>query len=398
MDKEDLFQSPNLLAADYQHFKVSERLLLTGHSHQAWPDIGLLAQSKAWTDAAEHIDEKWQLAFEQARLVACGFAQLLGDDKPEYYTLAANTHDLLVRFISSLPLTKRHTIITTDGEFHSMRRQLDRLNEEAVEVIKVPVEPIVTLSERIAAEITSATAAVMMSAVMFRDAAIVQDLHLVAEAAEKQGAEFLVDAYHAVGVVPFNLNVQGLHQAFVVGGGYKYCQLGEGNCFLRVPPNCKLRPVVTGWYAEFSSLEDGGSGVSYGANANRFQGSTYDPTSHYRGASVFDFFRTRGLDASFLREVSQHQIRLLAQEFDARELDRKIVTRNETDLSQVAGFLALRTPFAGELQKRLRARNVWTDQRDGYLRLGPAPYLCDLQLQDGIEALAECCKGLTLNQ
>ena len=27
--------------------------------------------------------------------------------------------------------------------------------------------------------------------------------------------------------------------AFVVGGGYKYCQLGEGNCFLRVPPGTR---------------------------------------------------------------------------------------------------------------------------------------------------------------
>ena len=29
--------------------------------------------------------------------------------------------------------------------------------------------------------------------------------------------------------------------AFVVGGGYKYCQLGEGNAFLRFPPGCELR-------------------------------------------------------------------------------------------------------------------------------------------------------------
>ena len=27
--------------------------------------------------------------------------------------------------------------------------------------------------------------------------------------------------------------------AFITGGGYKYCQLGEGNCFLRVPPGCR---------------------------------------------------------------------------------------------------------------------------------------------------------------
>ena len=28
------------------------RLLLTGHSHQAWPDCGFAAQQRAWLDAA----------------------------------------------------------------------------------------------------------------------------------------------------------------------------------------------------------------------------------------------------------------------------------------------------------------------------------------------------------
>ena len=47
-----------------------------------------------------------------------------------------------------------------------------------------------------------------------------------------------------------------LGDAFVVGGGYKYCQLGEGNCFLRIPPDTDLRPVVTGWFSEFTALAD----------------------------------------------------------------------------------------------------------------------------------------------
>ena len=37
-----------------------------------------------------------------------------------------------------------------------------------------------------------------------------------------------------------------LDSAFVVGGGYKYMQMGEGNCWLRVPGDCRLRPIHTG--------------------------------------------------------------------------------------------------------------------------------------------------------
>src|SRR3954470_18471271 len=42
----------NLLARHYSRFRVGERLLLTGHSHQAWPDIAFDAQQRAWLAGA----------------------------------------------------------------------------------------------------------------------------------------------------------------------------------------------------------------------------------------------------------------------------------------------------------------------------------------------------------
>src|SRR5688572_3145432 len=54
-----LHTSPNALAPHYSRFRVGDRLLLTGHSHQAWPDVGLAAQQQAWLDAADLADRKW---------------------------------------------------------------------------------------------------------------------------------------------------------------------------------------------------------------------------------------------------------------------------------------------------------------------------------------------------
>ena len=45
----------------------------------------------------------------------------------------------------------------------------------------------------------------------------------------EHGAELLIDAYHHLNVVPFRMTR--LERAYVVGGGYKYCQAGEGACF-----------------------------------------------------------------------------------------------------------------------------------------------------------------------
>jgi len=384
-----LYASPNALAPHYSRFRVAERLLLTGHSHQAWPDVGFEAQQHAWLDAAEYVDEKWEHAFAQAERVRRGFARLL-DDSDGTIALGANTHELVVRWLSALPIRQRPRLVTTTAEFHTIRRQLDRLAEEGIAVAKVPALPATTLAERLARTVDDRTAAVLVSAVLYENAHLVPNLAHVLEACRRAGAELLVDAYHALNVVPFSLRAEGLEAAFVVGGGYKYCQLGEGNCFLRVPVSCAPRPVITGWFSEFALLPSAPAGgqVPYGFGPDRFAGATYDPTSHYRGAAVFEFFEQHDLTPTLLREVSQHQIRLLAQLFDDLDLDPAVVSRDRSlPIERIGGFVALRCPRAEALSRRLRHEGVATDSRGDTLRLGPAPYLSDEQLRTAVGLL-----------
>ena len=386
----------NPLARHYTRFRVAERLLLTGHSHQAWPDVAFEGPLEALADAAELADDKWDRAAERAGRVRAGFARLLGDRAGDV-ALGQNTHELVTRFLSALPITARPRLVTTDGEFHTLRRQLDRLAEERwIEVVKVGGRPVETLAGRLADAITGRTAAVLVSSVRFEDARIVPRLGAVLAACRRAGAELLVDAYHHLNVVPFPLDREDLGDAFVVGGGYKYCQLGEGNCFLRVPPGREhLRPLLTGWFSEFGQLTHRPDGtVRYGEGGARWVGATYDPTSHYRAARVFEFFADQGLTPGFLRELSQHQVGLLAERFDALDLDPKVVTRDRTlPLASLGGFLALQSPRAGELCVRLKERGVTTDTRGDLLRLGPAPYLSDAQLADAMAALGEAARG-----
>lgn len=197
------------LAQHYRRFNVSERILLTGHSHQAWPDVAFEGLEQAFVDAALHVDDKWSAAADVAASVRSGFAKLLGEPNPDALALGQNTHELVTRFLSALPLHKRPRLVTTDGEFHTIRRQLDRLAEAGVEVLKVAARP-------------------------------------VAKA-----------------------------------------------CVVEIPP------------------------------------------------------------------------------------------------SQRGGFLALRLPNAQDVSQRLRERHVWTDARGPFLRLGPAPYVTDAQLEDAVQALVE---------
>lgn len=389
MKPDDLYATPNALAKHYSKFRVNERLLLTGHSHQAWPDCGYEAQKHAWQDAAEYADDKWSHAFAKADRVRCGYARLLDDNCGEI-ALASNTHDLVVRFLSALPLKSRSRLVTTDGEYHSVRRQADRLAEEGIEIVRVAAEPVASLADRLIEAVDKHTAAVLVSAVMFRTAQIVPDLGRVVSECDPLGIAVLVDAYHAINAIPFSLQKQKLERAFIVGGGYKYCQLGEGNCFLRFPSDCGMRPVITGWFSEFSALADSKkeSHVAYGRGGDRFAGSTYDPTSHYRGSAVFEFFEENKLTPSLLRDVSQHQIGLLAARFDEWSFAPTQIDRDRTlSMTQIAGFLALRSPNAQNIYEALRVKGVLTDYRGDFLRLGPAPYLSDAQLHKAMDLL-----------
>jgi kynureninase len=89
------------LAPHYSRFRVSERILLTGHSHQAWPDVAFEAQQRAWLDAAELVDDKWTRAFEVAEDVRAGWRRLLNEPGGDI-ALGQNTHELIVRFLSAV--------------------------------------------------------------------------------------------------------------------------------------------------------------------------------------------------------------------------------------------------------------------------------------------------------
>ena len=150
-----------------------------------------------------------------------------------------------------------------------------------------------------------------------------------------------------------------------------------------------MRPVLTGWFAEFAALEHAGprKAVEYGNGAAAFAGATYDPTSHYRAAAVFDFHVQQGLTPERLREISRHQVGLLQHEIEALDLPPAKAHIEPMSADRRAGFLAIRSPHAGEISHALRTRGVLTDFRGEILRLGPAPYLSDDQLRDAVQHL-----------
>ncbi|HVY44492.1 MAG TPA: aminotransferase class V-fold PLP-dependent enzyme, partial [Minicystis sp.] len=230
----------------YGAFLAGGRVLLTGHSHQAWPDVVRDALASVFDEAARLVDDKWDEAV-LPRVARVGRAVLarMGFDEDDDIAFGRSTHELVFRLLTCLPLASRPRVVTTTGEFHSLHRQLRRLEEEGVDVAWVDAAPREGLEERVLAAITPGTAMVALSAVLFEDAYVVPRLGGVVARAVEVGALPLVDAYHAFNVVPIDLGPAAT-EAFVTAGGYKYAEFGEGICWMRLAKGRALRPVDTG--------------------------------------------------------------------------------------------------------------------------------------------------------
>ena len=378
---------------EYGAFLRHDRVLLTGHSHQAWPDAARDAGARAFDDAARWVDDKWgEAVFPMVEKVGARVLARLGFASTDAITFGANTHELVFRLMSALRWSDRPRIVTTTSEFHSLHRQLSRLAEEGVDVVWVDASDRERLASRLLDALTPGTAMLAMSAVLFEDAWIVDRLGEIVSRAVDMGTIPLVDAYHAFNVAPLDLGPAAEH-AFVTGGGYKYAQLGEGVCFLRCPSRSSLRPAYTGWFADYGALaKPRTTDVGYGDGGARFAGATFDAVPFYRADAVLDVFDRHGLTPARLREISTRQTSLLVSTLQELGVTpQRLTLASSSDPSRRAGFVALRSPRAQQLSAALREVGVYTDARGDVLRLGPAPYLTDDEIVRGARALAKAC-------
>lgn len=374
--------------AAYSRFVTDQRILLSGHSHQAWPDVARDAMVEAFDDAARFIDDKWgEAIFPKMKFVGSGILARLGLAETDAITFGKSTHELVTRLLSCFPISSQPTVVTTTGEFHSLHRQLTRLSEEGLRVVWVDATDRSTLADRLLEAIVPGVSMVAASAVLFEDSFVLPRLGEIVNRAASVGAIPLVDAYHAFNVVPLDWGPS-QDKLFVTAGGYKYAEFGEGICFLRVPADSVLRPLDTGWFADFGALDRERTGrIDYGPGGDRFSGATFDPSPFYRAEAVLRHFDSFDLTVARLRSISLEQTRRIMTVLDNAGLGERIVTPRED--GRRGGFVAIRCPNASNVVIRLRGRGVFADSRRDILRLGPAPYLYDDEIDRGAQMATE---------
>ena len=146
-----------------------------------------------------------------------------------------------------------------------------------------------------------------------------------------------------------------------------------------VPQHNQFRPLYTGWFAEFGTLNQTKTAqVQYSENGYQFAGATMDFTALYRLEAVLDLYQqqhitidavhqhVQQLQQAFLVELAQQQHPLLNHDALLAQ-----------DLTHHGHFLTFRLPSLEQvsaLASYLKNHKIHTDYRGDRLRFGFAPY------------------------
>ena len=352
------------------------RLHMAAHSHHLWPDASFDGQVECWNDAARLADRKWDRIMGEIWPEAqCHVASELGTDMPDAIVFAPNTHELIVRLFAAASEKWPVRVLTSDGEFHSARRQFARWEEAGAAIVeRVPAEPFDTFTHRFLERARSGGHDfIFVSQVLFGSGRTFDAIGELAALARPEGPWVVVDGYHAFMAIEAPFDAAAAKSAFYLGGGYKYAMAGEGCAFLHAPPGFGPRPRITGWYAEFEDLTLPPGSVGYRGDAMRFMGSTFDSSGLYRFNAVQRMLLENGLTTA---RISAHaaglQRLLLAQLADSRLASAELL--NPPVDSPHARFLAFRSPSAQRWCAGLAEQNCIVDVRGDVLRIGLGLY------------------------
>ena len=371
-----------------------ERLHFAAHSHHLWPDASFEGQVECWEDAAAKADHKWDKVMDEVWPEAqANVATELGSTDASAIIFASNTHDCLIRLVAACPRRDGSAlrVLTSDGEFHSARRQLARWAETGeVELTKVAAEPFDDFSGRfLAAAEAGEHDLILVSQVLFNSGRLFDRGTELAALARPDGPWVVIDSYHAFMAIQAPVTPAIAASAFVLGGGYKYAMAGEGMGFMHCPPAFGERPPITGWFAEFGELTaPPGSSVGYTRDAMRFMGATFDPSALYRFNAIQRMLKENGLNTALIAaRIGNLQERLLAG--IAGSTLGAVEQLNPLDGRPHARFLAFRDSRAQRWCDELDRQGIVTDVRGDVLRIGFGLYHDEEDVDRLIAAVVE---------
>jgi kynureninase len=335
------------------------------------------------------LHEAWTPWQEEEQQHRARLAQLIGATRTDCIIPKVSAGQGLRTVLNALPHGSSDVprVLSTSAEFDSV----DVILKQYAAVGRIHLETVpchapggrVDLS-RLFAAIPNSVDLVIVSQVLFATGQVLPGVDRLADACHSSGARLLVDAYHAIGVIP--VNVAAMQADFVLGGSYKYLRGGPGAAFLYISPaalDSDLHPIDIGWFAkERPFFYERPNPPRFAPGGDAFLESTPPVLTYYQARAGQQLTLALGVDrirAYSLDRLSRLKRYLAGVEIAATGAD-----------DQHGAFLTIEHPQAASLANQLEQRGITTDARGRYLRLSPDYLTTDTQMREAANILASC--------
>ena len=316
-------------------------------------------------------------------------AGVLGAEPGEVAVTDSTTINLYRLAVAALDARlDRRTIVIERSEFPTDRYIVEGLvRERDLDVRWLDGDPVEGLTTaEIAATFDDDTALLILSAVNYRSAAIV-DIGAVTHAARAAGALVLWDLSHAGGSIPVNLEANGVDLA--VGCTYKYLNGGPGApafLYVRHDLQDQLRPPIQGWFAQSNQFEMGPR-FEPRRGIGRWLVGTPGIIALTAAQASIEVVAEAGIDAIRAKGIAltEYAIRLT----DAWLAPLGCSVGAPRDPARRGAHISIRHPDASRLTKALIAQGVIPDYRaPDSIRVGLSPLTTSFEdVHRGLKAL-----------
>jgi kynureninase len=376
------------IAPLFSRVLASDRIYLENHS------LGRPLDAMA-DDIAEaaalwfgRLGDAWDEWLAEREAYRSRLAQLIGAPRPDCVVPRTAAGQGLRAVLNALP-GKPH-VLSTRGEFNAVDlilKQYAALGRIEMRWVDPDRQDEFSVDALIRA-LDSGPDLVVVSQVMFMTSQIVGGLDRLADACHARGARLLVDLYHAVGVIP--VDVQAMRADFAIGGSYKYLRGGPGAGYLYLSPevlDSGLRPLDTGWFAndEMFAFQRPETPVLR-AGGDAFLEGTPPILTWYQARSGQQFTLAMGVPR--LREYSLRQLRAFRRYLD--DAGVQDVTGGD---EHHGAFLTIRLKDAMELPALLERDGISCDARADRVRLCPDCLTRDEELRRTAAVLGRVLAG-----
>ncbi|MFL5485115.1 MAG: aminotransferase class V-fold PLP-dependent enzyme [Gemmatimonadaceae bacterium] len=328
---------------------VPEKLAEYGRD---WGELGVKAWNRGWWELPVSVGD------EIAPLINAGSGEVV---------MMPNVTIAQTAVLSAIDFPAgRDTVVMTELDFPSVRYAYAAMAERlGARVVVVRSDDGISIdTERLLSAIDERTRLVAVSHVLFRSAYLM-DADAICRRAHEVGALVSLDSFHAVGIVPVDVNQS--KTDFLTGGVLKWLCGGPGACFLYVNPAVRdqLKPALTGWQAHarpFAFEET----MEFTAGPFRWLNGTPVIPALYAAAEGPRILRRAGMQA-----VREKSIRLTSRLIELADA-RGYKVNAPRDASRRGGTVAIDVPHGYEVTQHLLSRNILVDYRVGAgIRIAP---------------------------